>query len=445
MACGYLAITEGESMGKIFVNIIRKSMKISFKIHFMGKLLILMICLSLLSSCASISSNKGSSVIDIASSVNKGAIYKASDFIKSIRYVPLEMTEASALGYVTNVVVEQEKIYVNDGRPVIHIFDINGAYLQTFGRQGRGPGEYLHISGFTVNEAGHLFILSQSQGVFEYDTNLSYVRRISPTMEPSPSFSDVITPKEGLFASNIFYVNWELGEIKEDWVMYDSTAVQHTYNASIQSFDPSTGSFRAYQFAQYVYKNILNIYRIGNDTIFRVDYEKQFERMPRYILNYGKYCLTEEFYHKNDDIPNTAELISLREVFETDQYLFMGFNFRGLAPEVFTPERKRRVQPGGFTMITGGRPNTQVYAVYHKHTGLISVLNHPAPQTLGLKDDIANGIAFWPMRISAAQELIAWHDAADLLLLVEEGKMDKDLVKNLKEDDNPVVLIAVPK
>ena len=83
-------------------------MKISFKIHFTGKLLISMICLSLLSSCASIPSNKGSSVIDIASSVNKGAIYKASDFIKSIRYVPLEMTEASALGYIENLVVAQE-------------------------------------------------------------------------------------------------------------------------------------------------------------------------------------------------------------------------------------------------------------------------------------------------------------------------------------------------
>ena len=133
---------------------------------------------------------------------------------------------------------------------------------------------------------------------------------------------------------------------------------------------------------------------------------------------------------------------------ETDSYLFMSFNFRSLAPEPFEVEG-RTMTSGNAGMrtemrIAGGK-NTTVNGIYDKKSGKLSLLNQPIPKTLGLRNDLNRGASFWPQSITEKQELISWHNAFDLILLAEEGKIDQSIVANLKEDDNPVVVIAIPK
>ena len=129
---------------------------------------------------------------------------------------------------------------------------------------------------------------------------------------------------------------------------------------------------------------------------------------------------------------------------ETDNYLFLKFNFRQLAPEPF--EMKARVEEieGGVRTI-GGAINREVCAVYNKINGELILLNQPVPGTLGLKNDLTAGPIFWPSLTTTNQELITWHEAHELISLAEEGKIDKSLAANLKENDNPVIVIATPK
>jgi len=147
-----------------------------------------------------------------------------------------------------------------------------------------------------------------------------------------------------------------------------------------------------------------------------------------------------------DNLTSAAEpeAISLGTIIECDDYIFMGFNFRKLAPEPFTTEGTTITSANTVTRMGGGT-NTTVNAVYDKKSGKLSLLNQPIPQKLGLKNNINNGAPFWPRSITKNQELVSWHNALDLVLLAEEGKIDQSIVANLKEDDNPVVVIAIPK
>ena len=52
---------------------------------------------------------------------------------------------------------------------------------------------------------------------------------------------------------------------------------------------------------------------------------------------------------------------------------------------------------------------------------------------------------FWPKHITTKQKFIVWHDAYALISLAEDGKINKSIVANLKEDDNPVIVIATPR
>ena len=388
-------------------------------------------------SCSNNASNN-SQIIDIESAIGKGAIHNASEFLEDIRYIPLETTAASIIGDIRNIIIENEKIYVLTYNDIITIFDINGKYLNTLNRIGRGPEEYLNISDFAINSRGNI-VMSSYEEVLEYDANLKLVGKITPGKNANTDAGlwDFTLLEDGLFASNIMYGDTDPKYVMQDLIIYDddSLSVIRSYNSSRQMFIPEVKGFVMFLYDRYIYKNSLNIYKPGNDTIFNIDYKNDYLKTARYIMNYGKYRLSEQMYIDTyEDYPEGSKLISLLTLHETDNYLFVSLNLRALAHEPF--ERKTS---------TGSYKNTNAYAIYNKKNREFFLLNQPIPQTLGLKEDMAIGPPFWPKGVTKKQELITWHNAYELITLAEEGKIDRNLVVNLKEDGNPVIVIATPK
>ena len=410
----------------------------STKIHL--PVFILTLCLVVLYSC---SGNTGTDtqIIDIESAVGTGSIHKASEILKDIRYIRLETTPASLIGYIRNIIIENGKIYILAYGNVntITIFDINGKYLNTLNRTGRGPEEYLSITDFTVNSQGNIVIASDEAEILEYNSDLKFVRKITPD-ENALSNSrkwNFIMLTDGLFASGIIYAGTNPGDVKQDLIIYneDSLSVLQSYNVNTQQLIPGVSSVVISYYERYIYENSLNIYKIGNDTIFNIDYENGYLKTARYIMNYGKYRLSEELYFETyESGSEELRLIYINSLYETDKYLFMDFNMNALAPE-----------PVEIKTNTRSYKRTNVYALYDKKQRKFYFLNQPIPQVPGLKDDIVNGIPFWPKRVTAKQELFTWYNALELISLAEENKIDQSIVVNLKEDDNPVIVIATPK
>ena len=412
---------------------------------------LLIASLAIFYSCSGPDNSGGNSIIDVESAIGTGKIRNASEFIKSIRYIPLETVRESMVGNIRKIIVHDNKIYISDDKKVINIFDMDGRHMRTLNRTGRGPEEYLNLTDFVIDPQGNIFIASQNEGVIEYDTNLNFIKKIYPTENGSAGFLDILRLKEGLFSSNTYKIDFTGGAHEQTWIIYDdSFNIRFSYNsnptsvAEDNSGEGTSVAIRINRYRQYLYNNHLNIHRVGNDTIFNVDFENNYLKSAKYIVNCGKYRYLEEMGNSIEGAPADLKAISLDNLIETDNYLFMRFNFRGLAPEPFEQEGNYAIM-NGKRINMGADKNTDVYAVYNKKNGRLEILNQPVPQKLGIKDDIMKGEAFWPRFTTAEQELITFHNAFDLVMLAEDGKIDRSVIGNLKEDDNPVIVIAIPK
>lgn len=84
-----------------------------------------------------------------------------SDFIKSIRYVPLETSDSCLIGEVSDMFLLQDKIVIVDKKYTrsICFFDYNGKFLYKISKQGVGPGEYVKISSVALDESGNRIYL----------------------------------------------------------------------------------------------------------------------------------------------------------------------------------------------------------------------------------------------------------------------------------------------
>ena len=409
---------------------------------------LLIASLAIFYSCSETGNNGDNTIIDVESATGSGKIRNASDFIKEIKYIPLETSPNSMIGNIRKVIVLNEKIFVSDDKNTLNIFDMEGRHLNTLNRAGRGPEEYLNLNSFDVGADGTIYISSQNQGIVFYDSHFKFIKTALPKEDRNAGFVDLMLLKEGLFSSNKYKFDFSGGNHEQNWNIYNDsleTLFSYSTSSSTETESNSGGgvaiAMRLTPYRQYLYKDLLTIHRPGNDTIFNIDYKNSYSKSARYIINTGKYHFSEEMDKPIEGAPADLEAISLDNVAETDNYLFLSFNFRGVAPEAFDKEGNYAVI-NGRRVDMGGNRNTDVYAVFEKRNGKLSILKQPIPQSLGLKNDINGGAMFWPKAVTDNYDLISWHNALDLVLLAEEGRIDRGVIGNLKEDDNPVIVIA---
>ncbi len=80
------------------------------------------------------------------------------------KVIPLETGKNSLIAYISEIIIKNNKIYILDIKlNCIFIFDLNGNFLNKVSNKGRGPGEYISIKSFDVNEKGDIFISSTLQ------------------------------------------------------------------------------------------------------------------------------------------------------------------------------------------------------------------------------------------------------------------------------------------
>lgn len=101
---------------------------------------------------------------------------------KQIKRVELRLLQTvtkynqeSPFSFITNIVIDNAgKIYAVDyKRSKVHVFDSTATYITTFGRKGRGPGEFITIRMFLIEE-NLLGIMDVSQArITVYELNKS--------------------------------------------------------------------------------------------------------------------------------------------------------------------------------------------------------------------------------------------------------------------------------
>ena len=156
-------------------------------------------------------------VIDLVGAVGKGKIVNISEVADDIKYVALETTDNSLIGQRARVQIINGRIYVISSQYLsfdIKVFDINGKYLFTFNKMGRGPEEYSLMSYVKIDNvtggfmAFDIFSLMSnytmtSLCVKEYDKDGKYIKSYNlPVIKPG-RLESINKLNENLYISSV--------------------------------------------------------------------------------------------------------------------------------------------------------------------------------------------------------------------------------------------------
>jgi hypothetical protein len=81
--------------------------------------------------------------INLENTQNRESIVDFQNRFSINRIIPLETTDVSLLGYVSQIIVSEEGIFILDGiQNAIFRYDMDGNFTKKIHHQGQGPGEY---------------------------------------------------------------------------------------------------------------------------------------------------------------------------------------------------------------------------------------------------------------------------------------------------------------
>lgn len=104
-----------------------------------------------------------------------------SDYIVSADTIMLESTELESYVYFTQDLIRTDKYIFILSRDAIYMFDYQGKYIRKIHRIGRGPGEFLSIKLFDIQEEQELISIydSQSRSMLIYTFKGEFIRKFT--------------------------------------------------------------------------------------------------------------------------------------------------------------------------------------------------------------------------------------------------------------------------
>jgi hypothetical protein len=107
------------------------------------------------------------------------SVIKLSEFIRDITIIPLETSNISIIGNISKVQLFGDKVYIlDDLSNSLFMYDTSGKFVDKIDKAGQGPGEYIRILDFIVNENGIYLLDLSSHKINHYGLDLSFVDEI---------------------------------------------------------------------------------------------------------------------------------------------------------------------------------------------------------------------------------------------------------------------------
>lgn len=221
--------------------------------------------------------------ISISSNRYKGKTNLES-LIQDYKIIPLNYDKI--ISNIDKVKLLKDKIYVQDSKTIALLeFDSDGKFIKQIGRIGAGPGEYLSVHDFEIDEiTGHIFILSlQKMSLIEYDKEGKYIK----------SFKMPVFASKFILIKNkiLFFLNSNSNELssKCDLIIFDREMkfIEKTLcRDNISDFMCSlSGDIGTNPKGVYITKALENIiYYFENNNLKK-----------KYSINFEKSELPEEF------------------------------------------------------------------------------------------------------------------------------------------------------
>ncbi|MDL2266328.1 6-bladed beta-propeller [Parabacteroides sp. OttesenSCG-928-G07] len=428
--------------------------------------ILLLVCL-LLSGCGQnkVDNTGDLPVIDIIGNLGNYEAVPVSQYITELEYVPLETNYDCFIGeeYV-GVIVTSTHIFVR-GSKYCYAFGRDGQFLGQIGSYGQGPGEYIALYNFMVNEKTQSLYFETLRTILEYSLDGVFRQSINlPKDKHGSSLKRVSFICDSLF---IGHFNNYKGDLPHNFVLFDRSS------EVVKSFDNYV-HFKPKRERTSIVNSSMEPYRIGervfvkensNDTLFYLD--RKNELTPWLVFDLGEYTNTIEKMENGPPIDDILQgilpelIVPLSTVTGTHNYIFFRVIYSGLSEKYTFPKEREipTVASSGSGLInvqSVGKDADNVLVIYDITNQTAHFLDtDPVSYRKGLINDLDGGLSFWPRYYTSDNELVDIWRVEDMKeYLTDEyfagheikdpasHQKLKELIQKLDFDDNPVVVIA---
>lgn len=332
-----------------------------------------------------------------------------NELASDIRYVPLETTDDCLMNNEFYIMQYTGEDIITSG--IFH-FDKNGKFLNKIGSKGQGPEEYLQGLFAFGDWKNKLLYVQNWTTLTCYGFDGTFVRSV-PTPQLNMGAAGLFDENHILYSNDIYYA--------------DKANPIQLYMVDSQN-GKTVSKWRGHLEENKKYGMILT----SRDFMYNYDnslfYKPALENVIFKILSPKKRQLVHKFDCSGKDIDVSADEVDPKKRFqflsvywakETAQYLFVNYGMKNISRlGIYDKEKKT------FTNVT-------------------------------IKDNLAGGYDIHPAWTSDDNHLLMVYYAGGLLqdkekrystgLLPERKKELDELLKNIKEDDNPVVILVTLK
>ena len=363
-------------------------------------------------------------VIPFEKGVENEKQVKLSEIAEKITFIPMETTDASLLTKVraNNIISVNGTIVI----PCFYLgawtFDENGKFIAPISRKGQGPGEFTWFVCVAGNSDRDLIYVKSSGKMMAFRPDGTFVNEYkvpgiglpwesSIVMQDSITLS-VVLNTTGQMPYRLILSNTQ-GDTLKAFPQYDHFEMPYGMNYAY------CNNKENYLY-QYKGESVYHDYYC--DTLYTVTRDSL---LPRYLLDMGKYKLPKDLrlevavvsrdYEKESHMLKKAEEYFRPIFFENDRYIVMPYT---------TWNFEHRYAPAKLMY-------------YDRET----------KECIKVKDgafvnDMLGDLPFHPDARVAENILGEWWEVTELMELAEEGVELPDNLKNLKEDDNGVLVLV---
>ena len=362
-------------------------------------------------------------VIPFEKGVENEKQVKLSEIAEKITFIPMETTDASLLTKVraNNIISVNGTIVI----PCFYLgawtFDENGKFIAPISRKGQGPGEFTRFLSVAGNSDRNLIYVKSSRKMITFRPDGTFVNEYkvpgiglpweySIIMQDSITLSNIINAT-GQSQYRLILSNTQ-GDTLKAFPQYDHFEMPYGMNYAY------CNNKENYLY-QYKGESVYHDYYC--DTLYTVTRDSL---LPRYLLDMGKYKLPKNMRlevavvsrdYEEYLMIEKAEAYFRPTFFENDRYIVMPYTTWNL-------QDKRA-------------PAKLMY--YDRETKECIKVKDDA-----FVNDMMGDLPFHPDARVAENILGEWWEATELMELAEEGVELPDNLKNLKEDDNGVLVLV---
>lgn len=378
--------------------------------------------------------------INVNEGLKNQATLRLSEVADSIRYIILSEERDVAINFVFEVALTDSAIIAAVSQCPFLVFDLNGKFLDTIGRFGRGPHEYMPGSNFSVDPVSgdiivyrnflHDFISFDFNGGF-IDNDISelsgsiesFVCLPSSKMALFPAYDGREVLDDNIRKSMILMGLFDQKGNKLSEIMHPAQNIPSDFVASrfIFGMPVNRNTYFKNEIVTPCYET--SVYKINSDSIY-----------TGFKINWDKLAVPETFEDKYYPRSRSAKnpFAEIRSKFiETTEHAFFLLNYDG----------------------------ANYMMEYDKLSGLASSMSFAVDDKAGFINDLDGGHPFFPMWTNReGDKWIDFVEAPDMKTqytddflkdndTVNPGSREKllDFINNLQSDDNPVLRIVYLK